>query len=317
MGHYETLGIDKDASVDDIKKAYRNLARKHHPDKGGDSEKFKEIGQAYEVLLDPDRRSRYDQFGTDEPQMQGGNPHPADISQMFSQMFGGGGGFPGMGGQQRQMDRHHTIDLTLEQVFAGTDKTIKVPVTKHCPSCVQTCQKCRGQGTVSEMAHMGMIAQMFSRPCDQCQGCGAIRRGCQMCNNKKSKIDTVILNLHVEKGIQSGTQHRIQGLGEQARSNRERTGDLIITFNVKPHPQFERRGDDLRFVMTVSFQESVDGLDVSIPHFGGAIKFNTREKFGILDPRRDYKITGKGLTTQAHLLVNFDVQYPRQPNEVA
>jgi len=311
MNHYETLGINKDASIDEIKKAYKKAALKHHPDRGGDAEKFKQLSQAYEVLSDSDRRARYDQFGTDEPQ----NPHPADISEMFSQMFGGGG-FPGMGGHQRQMDRHHTIDITLEQVFTGIDKTIKVPVVKHCPSCAHTCQKCRGQGNVSEMAHhMGMMAQIFSRPCDQCQGCGVVRRGCSMCNNKKSKIDNVVLNFHIEKGIQSGTQHRIHGLGEQSRSNKERTGDLIITFNVKPHPQFERRDENLRYVMTVSFKESVDGLDVSIPHFGGHVKFNTREQFGILDPRRDYVVKGKGLTEQGHLLVNFDVQYPRQPNE--
>ena len=313
MSHYETLGTPKDASLEDIKKAYKKSALKHHPDRGGDAEKFKEISQAYEVLSDPERRQHYDQFGPDEPMQQG--PNPADISQMFSQMFGGGGGFPGMGGQQRQKDRHHTIDITLEQVFTGVNKTIKVPVTKYCPSCAQTCQKCRGQGMINEMANMGMMAQIFSRPCDQCQGCGAVRNGCPGCNYKKTKIETVVLNLHVEKGIHSGTQHRIQGLGEQARSNKEQTGNLIITFNVKPHPQFERRGEDLRYVMTVSFQESVDGLDISIPHFSGAVKFNTHQKFGVLDPRRDYQIKGKGLTEQSHLLVNFDVQYPRQPDE--
>jgi DnaJ-class molecular chaperone len=124
-------------------------------------------------------------------------------------------------------------------------------------------------------------------------------------------VDTIVINLHVEKGIHSGTQHRLQGLGEQARSNRERTGDLIITFNVKPHPKFERRGDDLRYVMTVTFQESVEGIDVIVPHFGGPVQFNTLKEFGVLDPRKDYVIHGKGLTEQARLLVNFDVQYPR------
>lgn len=305
MSHYETLGISKDASLEDIKKAYKKAALKHHPDRGGDAEKFKELSQAYEVLSDPERKQRYDQFGNDE------GPSPVDISQMFSQMFGGGGGGP----QQRQMDRHHTIDLTLEQVYTGVSKTIKVPVTKYCPSCAQTCQKCKGQGMLKNMANMGIMSQIFLSPCDQCQTCGVVRNGCPGCNYKKTKVETVILNLNVEKGIHSGTQHRLQGLGEQARSPREQTGNLIITFNVKPHPQFERRGEDLRYVMTVSFQESVDGLDVSIPHFGGPVKFNTRQKFGILDPRRDYQIKGKGLTERGHLLVNFDVQYPRQPDE--
>jgi DnaJ-class molecular chaperone len=305
MGHYETLGIEQGASVDEIKKAYRKLALKHHPDRGGDAEKFKEIGQAYEVLTDPDRRARYDQFGTDEPQQQQ-MPHGPDISEIFQHMFGGVGSPP-----QRSRERHHTIDLTLEQVYTGTDKTIKVPLTKHCQSCAATCPKCQGKGMmVQEM--MGMMGQMFARPCEECKTCGVVRKGCPGCNNKKFHVENVMVNLHVEKGIHSGTQHRLQGLGEQPRSSREITGDLIITFNVKPHSKFERRGEDLRYVMTVSFQESVEGLDVTIPHFGGPVQFNTLKEFGILDPRKDYVIQGKGLTEQARLLVNFDVQYPKR-----
>jgi DnaJ-class molecular chaperone len=304
-GYYETLGVDQSASADDIKKAYRNLARVNHPDKGGDAEKFKEIGQAYEVLNDPERRARYDQFGTDDPQQQQG-PQGPDISHIFQQMFGGMGGPQ----QQRTTERHHTIDLTLEQVYTGTDKTIKVPVTKYCQSCAVTCPRCQGRGMmVQEM--MGMMGQMFARPCDQCQTAGVVRKGCPGCNHKKTTVDTIVINLHVEKGIHSGTQHRLQGLGEQARSNRERTGDLIITFNVKPHPKFERRGDDLRYVMTVTFQESVEGLDVTVPHFGGPVQFNTLKQFGILDPRKDYVVKGKGLNDRSSLLINFDVQYPK------
>ena len=166
---------------------------------------------------------------------------------------------------------------------------------------------------VQEM--MGMMGQMFARPCDQCQTAGVVRKGCTGCNYKKTHVDTVMINLHIEKGIHSGTQHRLQGLGEQPRSSREITGDLIITFNVKPHPKFERRGEDLRYVMTVSFQESIEGLDVTVPHFGGPVQFNTLKEFGILDPRKDYVIQGKGLTEQARLLVNFDVQYPKPPRE--
>ena len=308
MGHYETLGLQKDASVEDIKKAYRKLALKYHPDRGGDAEKFKEIGQAYEVLSDPERKSRYDQFGTDDPQQQ--MPHGPDISEIFQHMFGGAGAPP-----QRSRERHHTIDLTLEQVYTGADKTIKVPLTKHCQSCAMTCPRCQGRGMMVQEMMGGIMGQMFARPCDQCQTAGVVRKGCTGCNYKKTHVDTVMINLHIEKGIHSGTQHRLQGLGEQPRSSREITGDLIITFNVKPHPKFERRGEDLRYVMTVSFQESIEGLDVTVPHFGGPVQFNTLKEFGILDPRKDYVIQGKGLTEQARLLVNFDVQYPKPPRE--
>ena len=304
MGHYETLGVEQNASTDEIKKAYRNLARVNHPDKGGDAEKFKEIGQAYEVLNDPERRARYDQFGTDDPQQQ--MPQGPDISHIFQQMFSGMGG-----PQQRSRDRYHTIDLTLDQVYTGADKTIKVPVMKYCQSCAVQCPRCQGRGMmVQEM--MGMMGQMFARPCDQCHAAGVVRKGCPGCNHKKTHVDTVMINLHVEKGIHSGTQHRLKGLGEQARSNRETTGDLIITFNVKPHPKFERRGEDLRYVMTITFQESVEGLDVIVPHFGGPVQFNTLKEFGILDPRKDYVIQGKGLNDRSNLLINFDVQYPKR-----
>jgi DnaJ-class molecular chaperone len=258
------------------------------------------------VLNDSDRRARYDQFGTDDPHQQQQAQGP-DISHIFQQMFGGGMGPQ----QQRSMDRHHTIDLTLEQVYSSADKTIKVPVSKHCQSCAMTCPRCQGKGMmVQEM--MGMMGQMFARPCDQCQTAGVVRKGCAGCNHKKTHVDTIMINLHIEKGMHSGTQHRLQGLGEQARSNREKTGDLIITFNVKPHPKFERRGEDLRYVMTVTFQESVEGLDVTVPHFGGPVHFNTLNEFGILDPRRDYVIQHKGLNDISNLLINFDVQYPKR-----
>lgn len=302
MGHYETLGLSPDASQDDIKKAYKKLAFKYHPDRGGDAEKFKDISRAYETLSDQEKRAHYDQFG-DAPAPTG----MPDISEMFQHMFSGvGGPRPG----SKDMNRHHTIDLTLEQVYTGVSKTIKVPVVKPCPMCAQQCQKCHGQGMIIQEM-FGMIGQMFGRPCDACEGAGVSRKGCPGCQYQKKTIDTVVLNLNVEKGIHSGAQHMIHGLGEQARSPRERTGNLIITFNVKPHPKFERRGNDLRYVMTVSFQESVDGLDITVPHFGGPVVLNTRKSFGILDPRRDYVVSGKGLNTSSNLLINFDIQYPK------
>ena len=301
---YDVLGLTHGASIDEVKKAYRKLAMIHHPDKGGNPEDFKKITQAYEILSDPEKKERFDQFGTTEPpppQFQG-----VDISQMFSQMFGGGGG-PGF--NQRDMNRHHTIELTLEQVFTGITKTIRVPVMKPCPACATQCPKCRGQGVaVQEM--LGMMGQMFARVCDHCEGCGIYRNGCPACQQQKRTVDMMNLQLNIPKGVYSGTHHVLQGLGIQARSPKEKTGNLVITFHVKTHALFERRGDDLRYVMTVSFRESVDGLDVTIPHFSGPVSFNTRQKFGILDPRKDYAIQGYGMTSQHLLLVNFDVQYP-------
>lgn len=303
--YYQVLGVDRDASDSEIKKAYRKLVMVHHPDKGGDAEKFKEIGHAYEVLTDPQRRANYDQFGSDEPRM--GGPDEEDISNIFSQMFSGG--FQRQHTPQR--DRQHVVHITLDQVYTGVTKTLKVPVVTPCPECQVKCAQCNGQGMINQMAHMGFMTQMFARPCEQCDGQGVMRKGCTGCDYKKKTSDVKTITVNIARGIHHGETRKIHGLGEQARSNKERTGDLIIVIQVVPHPKFERRNNNLRYVMTITFDESVNGLDISIPHFGGPIEFNTKKKFGILDPRRDYVIKGKGLTDDSALLINFDVQYPR------
>jgi DnaJ family protein A protein 2 len=304
MSHYETLGIDRGASVDEIKKAYRKLALKHHPDRGGDPEKFKAINQAHETLSDQERRARYDQFGTDDPQPQG-----PDLSQMFHHMFsgaGGGGNRPG-----RRGDHQHVIELTLDEVYTGTTKSIKATVTKPCFACLRTCGPCRGQGMVSEVQNMGFISQMFQRPCSQCTGSGRLPNGCSQCHHQKNTTNVVSINLNVGPGLEDGTSQRIEGLGEQARTPNERPGDLIVIFRIKKHPKFERNGHDLRYKLTVTFEESVNGFEFSIPHFSGPILVNTHDLDNVIDPRKDYRLTGKGLTKEANMYVNFDIQYPR------
>lgn len=308
--HYETLGITRDASDAEIKKAYRKLVMVHHPDKGGDAEKFKKIGRAYEVLSDPQKKEMYDRFGTDEPQMHG-DPNAPDISDIFAQMFSGQGFQRG----PPQRDRQHAIHITLDDVYTGITKTLKVPVVIPCPACQVRCAQCNGQGVIQRMANMGFMAQMFSQPCDMCEAQGVMRKGCQACGHKKKTVDTKVVTLNIPKGVHHGDTFKIHGLGEQARSQKERTGDLIVVIQVAPHPKFERRGNNLRYVMTVTFNESVEGLDISIPHFGGPIELNTKEKFGILDPRRDYVIKGKGLNEDSALLINFDIQYPKISSE--
>jgi DnaJ-class molecular chaperone len=293
MSYYDTLGVQKDASQDEIKKAYRKLVIVHHPDKGGDPEKFKEISNAYDILSDPEKRSQYDSPA----------PPQIDISQMFSQMFSGVNHM--MGG--RDMNRRHTIDLTLEQVYTGTEKTIKVPIIKPCQRCAVQCPKCNGQGMYASQEMFGIMP----RQCDRCEGVGIFRNGCTECSHQKKTIDNVLVNIKIHKGVHSGHQEVIPGLGEQSRSPRERTGNLIVTMNVKNHPLFQRFGNHLKYTMTISFDESVDGINVSIPHFSGPVEFNTLKIFGIIDPRRDYVIHHKGLDHDSNLLINFDIQYPR------
>lgn len=301
--YYEILGVDKSASSDEIKKAYRKLAMKHHPDRGGDPEKFKQINQAHETLSDPQKREHYDQFGSD-PGPEGMHGPGPDISQMFQNMFGGFGGPP------RRRDHDHVIELSFNEVYHGTSKTIRVSLVKPCFACTQKCQMCRGQGMVSEMQHAGFMAQMFQRPCPECQGGGSKSKGCDKCEHKKQTTETVSLNLNIAAGIDDGTVQKISGLGEQARSPNERPGDLNIIFRIKKDPRFERNGKDLRYTLTISFEESVHGHEFTVPHFLGPIQVKTKQLANIIDPRKDYRIEGKGLTKNSHLYIKFDIHYP-------
>ena len=319
MSHYETLGVERCASVDEIKKAYRKLAMKHHPDKpGGDPEKFKAINQAHETLSDPDKRARYDQFGTDDPQQQ--MPQGPDISQMFQNMFAGGGmpfGQGGGGGPGRRGDHKHVIELSLDEVFTGVTKTIKVTVTKPCFGCMRKCSVCNGAGMLSEVQNMGFISQMFQRPCHQCQGGGQLPQGCPQCQHQRQTTNTVSINLNIGAGVEDGVSQVIEGLGEQARSPNERPGNLIVIFRIKKHPKFERNGHDLRYKLTISFEESVNGYEFVVPHFTGALTLRTQDLDNVIDPRKDYRLEGKGLTKEANLYINFDVQYPRVPHSTS
>lgn len=304
MDHYETLGVDRSASVDEVKKAYRKLAMRHHPDKpGGDSEKFKSINQAHEVLSDPERRARYDQFGTDDDPMQGAGPGP-DISHIFEQMFAGRAG--------SERDHQHVISLTLDEVYTGVTKTIKITVSRPCFSCLVKCTPCNGSGATQTMNHMfGPFGQMFSRPCQSCRGAGKIPKGCSSCGGQKGIKNSVTININISKGVEDGTMQRIEGLGEQARLPNERPGDLIIIFRIKPHPVFERHGNNLRYKQTITLKESIEGFGFTVPFFDGPFTFHTHDLASVIDPRRDYEIKGKGLTPDSNMYLNFDVQYPR------
>ena len=311
MDHYETLGVSRDASTDDIKKAYRKLAMKHHPDKpGGDPELFKKINQAHETLSNPERKAHYDHTGSDEP--SGGGPNMADI---FAQMFGGHGGSPfGQVGRRKRQDSQHIIELSFDEVFHGTTKTVKITCQKPCFACLRTCVQCHGQGMVTAVQNMGFMSQMFQQPCPACHAAGHIPSGCEKCAHKKHTTQVVNLNINIQAGIEDGSMRRIDDLGEQARSPNEKSGDLIVIFRIKKHPLFERNGNDLRFTQVISLEDSISGTTFTVPHFSGDVVVKTHDFGPVIDPRRDYKIDGKGLTRNAHLYIHFDVQYPTDPS---
>ena len=300
---YEVLGVPKDAQDQDIKKAYRKLAREHHPDKGGDAEKFKKVQEAYEVLSDPQKRQNYDQFGTPEG---GGNPqgfpNPNDI---FAQMFGGA--FGGPRGPVRRGDHHHELKITLEDAYRGLTRMFKVTLTKPCFACRKQCPQCNGRGTI----HVQMGPMTFNQPCPPCGGQGGVASGCQECNFKSKKHEPLNLELKIPAGVEDGATIVAGGMGEQAQKQGEDPGDLVFHIKIQDHPELMRQGRDLVWSTRISFEDSVNGKVIQVPHFDGSIQINTTD-WGVLDPREDYIIPDKGFVTGGKLRVSFNIVYPER-----
>lgn len=295
---YDVLGLTKDATTDDVKKAYRKLAREHHPDKGGDAEKFKKVQEAYEVLSDPQKRENFDRFGTPEAPPQG--PNPNDI---FAQMFGGA--FGGPRGPVRRADHHHELKIILEDAYRGLSRTFKVTLTKPCFACRKQCPQCNGRGTMQ--VQMGPM--MFNQPCQSCGGQGGGSSGCQDCNFKSKKHEPLNLELKIPAGVEDGATLVAGGMGEQAQKPDENPGDLVFHIKIQDHPELMRQGKDLIWSTRISFAESVTGKVIQVPHFDGPIQINTTD-WGVLDPREDYVIPDKGFVKGGKLRVSFNVIYP-------
>ena len=293
MDPYAVLGLDKQASPEDIKKAYRKLAVKHHPDKGGDQEKFKEISAAYEILSDEQKRHEHD-----NPQPQG---MPGGMGDLFRNMFNQ----QPTSGPRRCNDVQHVIDISLEDAYKGITKRLKINLDHPCYSCQQKCTTCQGQGfMVIQMGPFGM-----QRPCHAgCEG-GVVSKGCPACNHTKNVEQSEIIQFTIAKGVQSGESIVINGKGGQPHKQGDIAGNLIVLIRVKHHPVFQREGNHLVFTTKISFDESVKGTTIKIPHFSGEMNIDT-SYFGIIDPRLRYEIKGKGLTSDAHLYIIFDIQYP-------
>ena len=298
---YDVLGVPRDASPEDIKKAYRKLAREHHPDKGGDPEKFKKVQEAYETLSDPQKRQNFDQFGSAEGPQMGG--FPPNMNDVFSQMFSGA--FGGPRGPVRRADHHHEIKLTLEETYRGVTKNMKITLAKTCFACQRKCPQCRGAGTI----HVQMGPMAFKQPCPACGGQGGSASGCHECNFKSKKFEQLNLELKIPAGIEEGNTLVASGLGEQPHRQGEDPGDLVFHIKIKSHPSLMRMGRDIVFSSKISFEESVLGKKLVVPHFDGPIEVDLSE-YGVIDPRKDYFVHGKGFIPGGHLRMSFDVVYP-------
>ena len=304
MDPYGALGLQRGATEDEVKKAYRKLALKHHPDKPtGNAEEFKKIQGAYDILSDPQKRANFDQFGSAD-----GPPQGPNMNDIFSQMFGGGFG-QGPRGPVRRANHNHEIHISLEDSYRGVSKNLKINLTKPCFDCQVKCPQCHGRG----MVHIQMGPMALQQPCPQCQGQGVRSSGgCQACNFKSKKVETLNLELKIPPGVESGNVLTAHGLGEQPQKKDEEPGDLLFHIKVQEHPEFMRQGIDLIYHTRISFEDSVNGKKFQIPHFDGPIDVDT-SVWGVLDPREDYVIANKGFAVEQRkgmLRISFNINYP-------
>jgi len=263
--HYDVLGVAQTSSADEIKKAYRKLARQYHPDTNpgdaGAEAKFKDIANAYEVLGDGERRQRYDRFGDDGLGGQGGQQQSGagDISDLFGAFFGGnspfgGGGQRGPSGPPRGADLEASVSITLEDVVAGTTEEVEVRTAVACEPCegtgsddgtTATCTQCGGAGAVRQM-RQSILGQMVSTvTCDRCGGLGTeIATPCSTCGGEGREIKTKTYTVEVPQGVDHGTTLRLTGRGA-AGVRGGAHGDLYVHIQVAPHKRFHRDGVDL------------------------------------------------------------------------
>jgi DnaJ-class molecular chaperone len=306
MDPYGVLGVTSGTPDTDIRKAYHKLAREHHPDKGGDAEKFKKVQEAYEILSDAQKRQNYDQFGNPDGPMGGGGGGGGFPGDIFSQMFGGA--FGGSRGPTRRANRDHELHITLEEAYRGLTKHMRITLTKPCFSCRKPCGNCRGKGTVA----MQMGPMMFQQGCQACGGAGGASTGCAECNFKSKKHENLNLDLRIPPGVEDGATLVAHGLGEQPVKPDEEPGDVIFHVRVGAHPELMRQGQDLVWSTRISFEDSVQGKKIRIPHFDGPMDIDTAD-WGVLDPREDYIIPAKGFRVgdkTGRLRVSFNVVYP-------
>jgi DnaJ family protein A protein 2 len=251
---YKTLEVEKNASEPEIKKAYRKLAVKHHPDKGGDPEKFKEITRAYEVLSDSDKRSKYDRFGEEGLEDGGG-----DASDIFAQMFGGGGGGGCRKQRQKTKDVNQPLKVTLEQLYNGQTK--KMAITRKVidkKAGVQECGECGGRGVTVQTVRMGPMIQQMQSACGACGGQG---------KSFKTKQDREVLEVLIQKG--SPDNHKVV-FREMADEHPDAdTGDVNFVLKEQEHADFKRKGADLFLERKISLVEALCGFEMEVTHLDG------------------------------------------------
>lgn len=311
---YEVLGVARNASDDEIKKAYRKLAMKYHPDRNPDSKeaegKFKEAKEAYEMLSDPQKKAAYDQYGHAgvDPNMggfggagaQGFGGFADAFGDIFGDIFGNSGRGGGRSGPQvyRGADLRYSMEITLEEAAHGHEAQIRVPSWTDCEHCggegaepgskVETCTTCNGQGQV----RMSQGFFSMQQTCPKCRGSGQyIPKPCKKCHGEGKIKQQKTLEVKIPAGIEDGMRIRSAGNGEPGVNNGP-PGDLYVEIHIKDHPVFERDGDDLHCQMPISFVSACLGGEIQVPTLAGRASFDIPEG---TQTGRTFRLRGKGI----------------------
>jgi molecular chaperone DnaJ len=325
--YYEILGVDKNADEKDIKKAYRRVAMKFHPDRNPDDagaeEKFKEASEAYEILSDSQKRAAYDQFGHAgvESQMGGGGGFSGNFSDIFGDVFGdifGGGGGRGRGGPQRGADLRYTLDISLEHAVKGTQVKIRVPTLVGCDDCdgsgaaagsaPTTCGTCGGAGQVRMQQGFFQVQQT----CPKCRGKGrVISDPCRKCRGHGRVEETKTLSVKVPPGVDTGDRIRLSGEGE-AGPDGGPPGDLFVQMSVQDHPIFERDGKHLFCEVPITFADAALGGELEVPTLDGRVKLKIPAE---TQTGKLFRLRGKGVKpvrggSVGDLLCRVEVETP-------
>ena len=346
--YYEVLGVSKDASAEEIKKAYRKMAIKYHPDKNpGDAEaeeKFKEAAEAYDVLSNADKKSRYDRFGhagvdgaAGGGGFGGGGFSMEDIFSQFGDIFGGhfGGGFGGFSGfggggrghrVQRGSDIRIRVKLSLKEVMHGVEKKVKINKSVLCPDCkgkgavseadIKTCDHCHGTGTVTQVVNT-MFGQMQSQSaCPVCKGEGkVIAKACGKCHGSGLVKDSEEISFKIPAGVAQGMQLTVQGKGNAAKAGGI-NGDLLVVIEEEPDKELQRDGNDLIYSLFISVPDAIMGTTAEIPAVDGKLRIKIEPG---TQSGKVLRLRGKGVPDvngygAGDLLVYIQVWIPKHLN---